>query len=380
MAETPLRRLWEQLLGELMACPSALEEIEQHLVAQILTPLAQSQYRTGAVSHSELQPYAAEISRLSRLYTSHSVGFRLPEPTDTELSAEAYALYYTPINAAKILHLAPLVPPAPGPLRVLDFGSGPGTASLALLSALGVPLKITCVDHSAPMRRLASRLISSWRSGGLTSSLDVVAKLPRAGEQQFDLIVAANSLAELNESEAVQALEALVALLSPAGTLIVVEPGQLAHTRRLMRARDALSETLTPTFPCTRQGPCPMLRASESDWCHGTLSWQQPPLNRQLDELLGFNKHRIKYSAFAFQRGVALRAGYRVTMPARKGARGIEVSLCGQGFYGPVLIRKGGRSAGTRALERADLLDRVGLSEPPSSELAPTISSESLAP
>jgi ribosomal protein RSM22 (predicted rRNA methylase) len=342
------------------ASPSPIVRIERHIIAEILSPAAQAQYASGDVSHAELRRYAPEIAALSRAYTEHAVGKALAGPIKGSLAAEAYALYYTPINAAKIIHLLPQLSLPRENLRLLDFGSGPGTAALAFLAGMECSLDVHCVETSAAMRLTAQKLLGSWRGASSVARLSATASLRDTGEGQFDVIVAANSLAELGEKQAELMLSELTARLAPDGVLMLLEPGQQAHTRRLMRIRDSLAQSLTPIYPCTTAGPCPMLASSESDWCHTSLTWQQPPLSRQLDALLGFNKHRIKFSAFIFQRGAVLREGVRIVVAPEKTPRGIAVTVCGpSGEYGPVLIRKGERSQGTKALERAAVFDRL---------------------
>lgn len=351
---------------------SPLTAIERHLVEQLLSPAASTQHSSGDVSHAELRPFVSEISRISRSYTGHEVGETLAQPVGSLLAAEAYALYYLPINAAKVAHLAPLVQSPKRCLKVLDFGSGPGTAPLALLATIPNNLEVVCVERSAPMRAVAERLLKSWKGSTSLSSLTLTPSLPQDGEL-FDIIIAANSLAELGQKDADVLLKRLLALLGPQGFLIMLEPGQPKHTRRLMEIRDTLIEDLTPLFPCTRSTLCPMLASSETDWCHGSLTWSQPPLSRQLDSLLGFNKHRIKYSAFVFQRGAELKPGVRVIVPAERTRRGIEITVCGEDFYGPVRIKKGQRSDDTRALEKSAVFGRVELSEPPQAELSQSV-------
>lgn len=341
-----------------------VERIEQHLARQLLSPAAQAQYATGDISHSELRHYAAEIASLSRAYTEHSVGSTLTAPVHGKLSAEAYALYYTPINAAKVVHLLPQIAPLHGTLRLLDFGSGPGTAALAFLAGAECCLDVHCVETSAAMRSVAQKLLESWSGTSSVSRLAITAAMPARDAGKFDIIIAANSVAELGEQQSRSILEELMARLAPSGVLMLLEPGQQAHTRRLMQLRDCLATSLTPIYPCTTAEACPMLAASADDWCHTSLTWRQPPLSRQLDKLLGFNKHRIKFSAFIFQRGAPLREGLRVITAPEKTPRGITAILCGPGgSYGPVRIRKGERSAGTRALERAGGFERLTRTE-----------------
>jgi SAM-dependent methyltransferase len=344
-----------------------LQSIEDHLAERFLSSQALTQHRAGKVSKQELLPFLSEITEISGSYVSHSVGKTLASPITSVRSAEAYALYYTPINAAKVLHLLPILSLPRRELRVLDLGSGPGTAGLALLALLDQPLHLTCVEHSAPMRTVAQRLLSTFHGPGQLQGLSILPALPSQEENTFDLIIAANVLAELNTREAEDTALTLSRRLADKGHLVMIEPGQQLHTRRLMSLRDKLFQSsgeFTPTFPCLRLDSCPMLASSESDWCHGTLEWDQPRLNAHLDDLLSFNKHRIKYSAIALQRGGALRDGVRVITPPTKARSGVEALVCGKDTYGIVRIRKGTRSPNNRAFEKASVFDRLVFSRP----------------
>jgi ribosomal protein RSM22 (predicted rRNA methylase) len=348
-----------------------LNLIEQHLVTMLLSTEAQAQYELGDIAKRELKPYVDLLRNISTAYVSHESGNKLASPIDSRLAAAAYALYYTPINAAKLLYLIPRIICPNRPLRVLDFGSGPGTAGLALLAALDNPISLICIESSSCMRAIARQLLSPFSSEGLANSALIAPKLyeliiqeslDSLNEGSLDLVIAANVFAELQEGAAKETLTKLARLVSDSGSLLLLEPGQQKHTRRLMALRDYLIEsdaTLTPVFPCLRNDPCPMLKASESDWCHGTIEWNQPPLSRQLDDLLGFNKHRIKYSSFIFQRGASVAPGFRVLTPPIKTRAGIEALLCGKDLFGIGRVPKGMRSEKTRAFERAKVYDCV---------------------
>jgi len=359
--------------------PSIAHEIESHVARIILSERGWAQYQHGDVGHQELAPYRAALDRLSSLYVGHTVGKQLTTSISHQIEAEAYALYYLPINAAKISTLLPLLDPVPTPLRVLDFGCGPGTASLALALSIGRPLALTCVDSAPHMRAVAQRLLSTPPCAEKLLSLSIADTIP-AG--QYDLIVAANVFAELDEQEQSRLLRTFLSQLAPKGFMLFMEPGQQMHTRRLMTVRDQVVRErpdIRPLFPCLRGDPCPMLKSSSDDWCHGVIEWQQPPLSRQLDTLLGFNKHRIKYSAFIFQQGATLRSGVRVLTKPHKTPGGINTLVCSNDFYGLVTIRKGRRSQHTSSLTRARVFDRLAFSEPAREELPFGITIEKLS-
>jgi SAM-dependent methyltransferase len=345
-----------------MLSPLAL--IEKHLATSLLSPQGRIQYQKGDVSKSELLSYAPSIRKLSEGYTQHAVGTSQLPSIPSDLDAAAYALYYIAINAAKALHLIPLIDLNRPHIRVADFGCGPGTLALALLASSSQRFDSTLIEKSPHMLTLAQRLISSWEETNARGAIRPCAEIPTNESGSFDLVCAANSLAELTDERMLDTVNKLCSLLAPDGVLLLLEPGQHHHTRRLMALRDHILEripALTPLFPCTRRDRCPMLTISETDWCHGTLEWQQPPLHAQLDRLLGFNKHRIKYSSFVFQNGAAINSGYRVIIPAKKGRQGIDSLLCGPDHYGLVNIKKGMRNEGNRALEKAGWFDRLRL-------------------
>jgi hypothetical protein len=192
----------------------------------------------------------------------------------------------------------------------------------------------------------------------------------------YDLVIAANVVAELDTTEGERTVRSLAEKTAPGGYLVIIEPGQQLHTRRLMHLRNALLGSMTefaPLLPCLRRDPCPMLAYSETDWCHGTIEWRQPRLNAHLDDLLSFNKHRIKYSAFIFQRDGVTPSGIRVLTPPQKTRVGIETLVCGEQMYGVVRIRKGCRSEKNRALEKASVFDRLIVSEPLTQDLGEDI-------
>ena len=346
---------------------STIAKLEDYLAKQLLSPQGYAQYGSGDVSKSELIPFVTELRKISQAYLAHEVGARLSSPINSTTAAEAYALYYTIINAAKIAHLLPLMSFNSSSISMLDVGCGPGTAALALLAAGSKSLDLTCVEHSGAMRSVAERLLSGWAGETEISGMRIKPSLNSISQGSFDLVVAGNMLAELEEEESVRTLRALISRVSVGGYLLLLEPGQQLHSRRLMALRNHVCveyRDLVPQFPCLRDDACPMLASSSTDWCHGTIEWRQPKLNAQFDDLLSFNKHRIKYAAFLFQRGGSLKDGVRVLSAPSKERAGIETLLCGQDLYGIARIRKGARSELNRPLEKASVFDRLRISSP----------------
>ena len=106
-----------------------LSELETILAQTFLSEQALIQFQRGAIARKELDPICKELMKLSQSYVTGR-----PEGVDTR-AARAYALYYAPINFYKMLHLLPhtAIEPQGQGLKILDFGCGPATASLAAL-------------------------------------------------------------------------------------------------------------------------------------------------------------------------------------------------------------------------------------------------------
>lgn len=321
-----------------------IDDLETLLVRTILSKNAQQQFEQGDISHAELKPYAGALVDLSANYLSGG-GARI----ESQIAAEAYALYYTPINFAKTQFMLSQLPNIlqEKSLRVLDFGCGPGTASLALIG-MGIKADIFAIDSSAHMRDLATKLLTGW------TQLDF--KVTERFEGRFDLIILGNVLNEMGRSSADSLLNTLAEALSPGGSIIILEPALKEQTKNAMHLRDSLlknNQGLTPIFPCTHREPCPMLLQEPENWCHGTLRWEEPRLTRQLDELTGFNKHRIKFTGFIFQRDGAPMQGVRVLDGPHKNKRGMEVLVCGPGQYGRRMLGR----AEAKGIKQFDILN-----------------------
>lgn len=339
---------------------SPLATLERIIVTALLPAAAQAQHAAGAVSADILRPFAALIKDLSARYTTHRNNSI--DSIDTIDTAIAYALYYTPINAAKVIYLLgrpSVLPVTSAALRILDFGAGPATAALAAASVLTPHLDIVAVDRSDHMRTIAGRLLHE-----LARSRSLTWNVATDFSGQFDLIIAANVLNELSTHGVEPTLARLSGALTEGGTLITLEPALLETTRRHMHARDLLLERapeLTPVFPCTHRTGCSMLRTEPTNWCHAPLTWEPPLLVRQLDALTGFNKHRTKYSAFVFRRGAPLLPGIRLVSQVEKSRRGATAVGCGPGFYGPLELPKRDRTDSNRCFGRLGIYDRIAV-------------------
>src|SRR6266545_719703 len=128
------------------------------------------------------------IDSITRLSTRERAALGDRYLDDLRLSA-GYAAYFLPVNFAKIQMLLSELPndwANQNTLSVLDVGSGPGTASLAVLDWFAnrpgsnpITLQVTAVDHSKQALKDAVRLWNAYRGeiGGqaaLTTSVESI--------------------------------------------------------------------------------------------------------------------------------------------------------------------------------------------------------------
>lgn len=195
----------------------------------------------------------------------------------------AYVHYYLPANAEKVLRVLremdAYAPPGK-PLRVLDFGCGPGTATVALLAS-GRPVRelwlVDAVDEALDDAEFFARALGAS---------------PRRAHEPppgpFDLILAAHVFSETQAP--------LERLLAEEGYLVVIEPALKEATRRLMQWRDRkVQEGYRIAAPCLGAPRCPMIEDPHL-WCHMDLPWARPAWVAEVDRRTGLSKESLKFS------------------------------------------------------------------------------------
>lgn len=270
------------------------------------------------------QTLCQSVAELSRLFTKDRAE-RKRGYLDEEALRAGYLAYFLPVNLAKVQALLDELPaetlrePAGRPLKVLDVGSGPGTAALAVLDWMRRQpgpqraVEAMAVDQALPALQEAERL---WRAYGQSSAgppstlLRAHVNLERAGcvdafkpEGPFDLIVMANALSELwreardTIGSRVTFVRGLLDLLMPHGALILMEPALRDTSRSLHQVRDRLlaDGAATVYSPCLHDRPCPALIKAD-DWCHEERPWAPPAIVSAIDREVGFIKDALKFS------------------------------------------------------------------------------------
>lgn len=236
----------------------------------------------------------------------------------------SYLLYFFPLQCAKfltlfnrelprILEVKALGGALPESLKILDLGSGPGTASIAFVlwlqtqssSGREIPKEIEFhwVDTQKNILKDGETLLKEFCDSfpKLRDRIKIkthVAPLWNAPLDHYDLVLAGNVLNET--SSRLEWLERIYRKVGPLG-LLLLEPADRTSSQKLSRLRDQwlaqeiISEKDGIWAPCLHAGICPM--AQGRDWCHTsirqdlTLEWF-----RDFSRGLGSERQWLKFS------------------------------------------------------------------------------------
>ena len=253
-----------------------------------------------------------------------------------------------------------LVPERDRAFRLLDVGAGLGAMTHGVVRALAtaepahqVPafaVEAVWVDTDRAAMELGLELTNRMFPAAESSGVNLQVRLEKgsaAGATRvkgpFDLIVCGQVMSEMDaemEPEARVAHHAawltdLSKLLTPSGSLVVVEPALAVRTRHLHAVRDALlGSKLTVFAPCLHREPCPAL-AHPHDWCHEDLPTDLPEWLAPLARAAGLRWQGLTFSYLVLRTdGLTLRAAsgrqLRVTSSLLKSKGKTEIFLCGE--------------------------------------------------
>ncbi|WP_185983410.1 small ribosomal subunit Rsm22 family protein [Aureimonas mangrovi] len=211
------------------------------------------------------------------------------------------------------------------PTRLLDVGSGPGTALWAACETWESIAEAECLEASEPIRAMAERLAAdafSFRprfvSGDARRALDAA--------RPADLVTLAYVLDELSPQEGARLVLDLWAKTTD--TLLIVEPGTPAGWRRIITVRDALlREGAHVVAPCAHEKACPV---GEPDWCHFAQRLARSRTHRQVKGgEAPFEDEKFCYLAVSREPPSAVRE--RVLAMPRTASGLVRLKLCTHG-------------------------------------------------
>ncbi|CAM9134901.1 unnamed protein product [Ectocarpus fasciculatus] len=245
-------------------------------------------YRTVKVGFEEPAPSAGSMGGLSQTEPTHGSSRASGRANRVVYGpSETFAyVYHRMVPAYTVLHrvMAELKSEMPdfNPRSMLDFGSGPGTSTLAVWDVWGVDggssvaqdgeetgkagsnlSEVRMVEESQSMKDACKIMLEPLtntgriRTGFGTSLLEEARTAGRGGPggapggKKFDLVVAAYSLSHLPTHASRAAATAVMwSLVAPGGALVLVEDGSAKGSHTVRSARHMV---LRPSAPSPEQ-------------------------------------------------------------------------------------------------------------------------------
>lgn len=233
--------------------------------------------KTFNLNLQDSQKLAECVKKLSDYFIQQPEG---ATPWHESWAQIAYLVYFLPLNNARV---QAVVKEARYQNffkdldQVVDFGSGLGTASLALTDDFH---KFTMIERA---KDICSRF--SFLPTNQTTWLD---KAPNFDEPAKTLAVFSYSLTELKD---------LPPWAKKMEALMILEPSTQQDGRKLLELRQKLiQEGYSMWAPCTHQGPCPLLVNSKTDWCHDRIHFEMPKWFEKLEQHLPMKNRTLTTS------------------------------------------------------------------------------------
>ena len=221
--------------------------------------------------------------------------------TQDEKLVAAYSAFYLPTNMPKFKflmdQLEPKIREQISQSHFWDFGSGPGTFSLAYLDyfSRADDLKVTLVDSSKLMLSQARLFLSSLFPKRMVKYLD---KLPKEIQGKKTLLFG-HSFNEIGYQRAIE----IIRQVDP-DYLIMIEPGTKEVFSYINDLRIYMREHgYACLYPCLNlHSDCPMT-SRLSDWCHGVMRMVHDPDLERLSQLIKKDRRNMPFIAHVYQKG-----------------------------------------------------------------------------
>lgn len=317
-----------------LATPSSLPPHWTELLDEAIPPFIkerfspQESWKNKPFTKDDLIFFSKGLTELSDFFTVDREGSRLPAYFTTARFRSSYFLYFFALQGAKFLSLFDKYPQAmdaavehatkTGTFRVIDVGSGPGTASFALLAYLfnrydktkKIPFKVEMVwiDRNKTILEDGGLLLNNFLSYMDEYDGDFQLKKETRDwwkhgkdfNHQASLVLFGNVLNESPADPQNYQKGLLPFLEKPTGGgVLFIEPAFRVASQRLSQIRDelALDEKRKTEIwgPCLHKLKCPL--AEGRDWCHFSVPAKLPgKWFRQFSIKLGGVREWLKFS------------------------------------------------------------------------------------
>ncbi|MBC7458042.1 MAG: hypothetical protein H7235_07165 [Bdellovibrionaceae bacterium] len=231
-----------------------------------------------------LKNLSEAVLQLSNFFIDHP---RDQTPWNEPYCKLAYRHYYFPLNYIRnmrVIEQGKNVNFFHHLEHTIDWGAGPGTASLALKNSLILKSQLL-IEKSTTALSAFKDIYDQLQNPTMTSVLDLKKINVDKSKTLLTLSYSLTEMAELPHGW--DQFEALM----------IVEPSTRDDGRKLLHVRQKLIDAGYSIWaPCLHQKRCPLLLHSKTDWCHDRIHVQAPDWFKKLEEHMPFRNNTITTS------------------------------------------------------------------------------------
>ena len=272
----------------------------------------------------------SRLGEIKKVYTSHRENL-LGKKWD-EFDVSSYTSFYLPTNYQKFAFIKEQLPPSffDDVSEVIDFGTGPGTYTLAYLDLLPhTNVDFFCVDNNDLMLEQAQKLLSGLYPS-LKRNLQFVKELksipPKKGKR---LLLFGNSINELGFQSAWEMIQG-----SDCDILMFIEPGTSEVFQVVSQLRKSLiDKEFVCHYPCVNGvAKCPLDFVGNKDWCHQVWRGNHDESVERLGQMAKLDRKVMPFIGHVYSKlsNSETTSAYRVVRFLRETKFSFEWQVCGE--------------------------------------------------
>lgn len=243
-------------------------------------------FSTTAPAH--INQLASDIIRLSDFFINNPDGLT---PWTETYCQNAYRNYFLPLNYIRVENVilrGLQVDFFKGFETTIDWGAGPGTASLAFA-------------HNPLLKaQLKNQILIEKSSTALKTFTDLTKQFIRPDcttELNLEKLNCNRNKTLLTFSYSLTEMDSLPRGWNEFEGLMILEPATNQDGRKLLELRKKLiAEGYSIWAPCLHQGDCPLLTLSKNDWCHDRYHVNAPEWFQDLEEHIPMKNRTVTTS------------------------------------------------------------------------------------